>query len=232
MTRWKTPLFGNLLLWALKLGKWTIRWRMSGMDKVEACLRAGRPIVFAGWHGQNYLTLLAYHVHLRKRMRAAIFVPDSPNGRVMAHFGEKARLDVIRVGMEMGPIQWARATLAVIRQLRTGAVCALVSPDGPEGPACVAKPGIGVIGRRAEAVIIPASAAARPGFKLRRRWDEHWVPLPFSTAVIHFGDPIDACPVDGPRPTAEELRRRVEAALNEGARRAEALCRGRERAYG
>lgn len=158
MTRWKTPLFGNLLLWALKLGKWTIRWRMSGMDKVEACLRAGRPIVFAGWHGHNYLTLLAYHVHLRKRMRAAIFVPDSPNGRVMAHFGEKARLDVIRVGMEMGPIQWARATLAVIRQLRTGAVCALVSPDGPEGPACVAKPGIGVIGRRAEAVIIPASA--------------------------------------------------------------------------
>jgi len=226
LSRWKTVLFGNLLLWATKLGKLTIRWRFSGMDKIEAHIMQGRPIVFAGWHGHNYLTLLAYYVHLRKRMRAAIFVPDSPNGRVMAHFGEKARFDVIRVGPEMGPVQWAGATLAAIRQLRNG-TCVLISPDGPEGPACVAKPGVGVIGRHAKAVIIPASAAARPGFRLRGRWDEHWVPLPFSTAVIHFGEPIDTDPADGPAPTAEDVRRRVEAALNEGARRAEMLCRGK-----
>lgn len=225
MSRWKTILNGTLLLWATKLGKWTIRWRFSGMEKVDACIRQGRSIVFAGWHGHNYLTLLAYYVHVRKKIRAAVFVPNSPNGRIMKHFAERAHIDVIQVGEEMGPAQWARATVALIRQLRNGSACALISPDGPEGPAYVAKPGVAVISQQAEAVIIPASATSRPGFKLRRRWDEHWVPLPFSRAVIHFGDPIDARPAHGPAPTAEELRLRVEEALLEGARKAEALAR-------
>jgi hypothetical protein len=224
MSRWKTVLCGRLLLWATKLGKLTIRWRFSGMDKLDELIRQGRPIVFAGWHGHNYLTLLAYYVHVRKRVRATIFVPASPNGRIMAYFGERAHLDVIRVGTEMGPLQWAKAAVATIRQLRNGS-CALISPDGPEGPAFVAKPGVAVIGQQAKAVIVPASATSRPGFKLGKRWDEHWVPFPFSRAVIHFGDPIDTHPEDGPIPTTEEIRERVEAALQEGARRVEALCR-------
>lgn len=226
MSQWKTVLYGRLLLWATKLGKATIRWHISGETHIHEAIRQGRPIVFAGWHGHNYLTMLAYFVHMHGTFRAVILVPDSPNGRVMAYFGRKAGLTVIQVGEEMGATQWARATVGMIKEIRKGA-CALLSPDGPDGPAYEVKPGIAVIGRQSKAVIIPTSAAARPGFKLRKRWDEHWVPWPFSRAALVIGEPIDTSPRDGAEPSVEELQARIKTALDEGNRRAEALCRSK-----
>lgn len=224
MSRWKTALYGRLLLWATKVGKATIRWRIHGEEHIEECMRQGRPIVFAGWHGDNYLTLLAYVVHMHKLFRAVIFVPNSPNGRIMAYFGRRVGLTVIQVGSEMGPIQWARATVETIKEVRKGAY-ALVSPDGPEGPNREVKPGIAVIGRQTGAVIIPTSASTNRGFRLRRRWDEHWVPWPFSRAVLYIGEPIDASPAEGPEPDVEALQAQVKTALDEASRRAEALSR-------
>lgn len=226
MSQWKTVLYGRLLLWATKVGKATIRWRISGEAHIHECMRQGRPIVFAGWHGHNYLTLLSYYAYMHKVFKAVILVPNSPNGRIMAYFGRKAGMTVIQVGEEMGTIQWARATVGVIKEVRNGA-CALLAPDGPEGPAYEVKPGVAVIGRQTNAVIIPTSAAAHPGFKLRKRWDEHIVPWPFSRAALVIGEPIDTTPEDGSEPSTEELQARIKAALDEGNRRAEALCRSK-----
>lgn len=223
MQHWKTVVRGQLLLWATKLAGRIVDWRISGEEHIHESIRQGRPIVFAGWHGHNFLTVLSYYARLRNYFRASIIVPDSPNGRVMAYFGERAHMDVIKVGSEMGATEWGRATVSLIKLVRQGA-CALISPDGPTGPAYAVKPGIAVISQQTNAVIIPAAAAAK-GFKLRSRWDEHVVPLPFSRAVIHIGEPIEAKPQDGPVPTVAELQERVRQALNEATRQAEALCR-------
>lgn len=227
----KAKLFGQLILWATRFTAKAVNWRITGEEHIHECMRQGRPIIFAGWHGHNFLTMFSYYVHLRRYFKAAIMVPDNKYGMVLDHFGQRAHIQVIKVGAELGPSQWARATVSIIKLIRTG-YFALLSPDGPTGPAYRVKPGIAVIAQQTKAVIIPASAASRRGVKLKRRWDEHLIPMPLARTVIHFGQPIDTHPANGPAPSSEELQERIEQALNEGARKAEELCRERRPAKG
>lgn len=216
---------GRAIAWATKLAAGGfIRLRLEGTEHFRQYVQDGRPIVFAGWHGHNFLTMCSYYKEVREQRKGAILVPESANGDAMRRIGEAIHLEVVQVKSGSGPSGWARATVSLIKLLRGGRF-ALLSPDGPEGPAYIAKAGIGVIAQQAKAVIVPASAAARRGIRLRGRWDEHLIPLPFSRAVVYFGEPIDAAPPDGDAPSAEELRERIEAALHIGAQEAERLCR-------
>jgi len=221
----KAALAGSLLVWATKSMPRLVDFRLSGEEHIHEAVGQGRPIIFAGWHGHNFLTMLSYYTHVRHRIKGTIMVPDSWNGMAMDRVGKGIDLAVIKVGAELGPSQWARATVSMIKLIRSGR-CALLSPDGPEGPAYEVKPGIAVIGQQTKAVIIPASAAASRSVRLRSRWDEHLIPLPLSRAVVHFGAPIDTSPTDGPAPSAEELQERIKAALAEGAGKAEELAGG------
>lgn len=216
--------FGQLLFWATKLTVGLVDLHFYGQEHILECRRQGRPIIFAAWHGHNLVTMYAYYAKLSNDFKCVIMVPESKNGMVLNYYGKKINIDVVRVKAELGPSQWARATVAMIKLMRTG-YCAMLSPDGPSGPPYKVKPGIARIGQQAKAVVIPASAAANRAVRLRNRWDEHLVPLPFSRTVVHFGPPIDMNPANGPYPCAEELQERIEEALLEGARKAEELCR-------
>ncbi len=213
---------GELMVWATKRVAGDLR--VSGFDHIRQCRRQGRPIIFAGWHGHNLVNMAAYYTVLRGDFRCAIMVPEIAKGMVLDYLGRKIDIDVVKVGSGLGPAEWASASAAMIRLIRRGR-CALLSPDGPNGPAFTVKPGIALMGRRARAVVIPASAASHRAVKLRYRWDDHLVPLPWSRTVVHFGAPIDAYPPEGPRPSAGQLQESIGEALAWGARKAEALCR-------
>lgn len=199
-----------------------IKLDLVGTEHIEACKAQGRPIIFAGWHGHNFLTMCAYYHGVRFLTKGAILVPDSLNGSMMHRIGKALDLQVVQVKPGSGSSGWARATVSMIKLLRSG-TSGLLSPDGPSGSAYRAKPGIGVIAQQAKAVIIPASAAASPALRLRQRWDDHLLPLPFSKAVVRFGEPIDAAPTNAPQPTGEQLRIRIEEALIAGALEAERI---------
>lgn len=220
----KTVLLGRLLLWATKLASKLIRLELHGYHLVEKYIRQGRPIIFAGWHGHNFLTILSYFTKVRNLRKATIIVPDSENGRIMEYFGVRASLKVTRVNAALGPSQWARATITMIRHIKNG-YFALLSPDGPDGPAYEVKPGIVYISQQTNAVIIPASAAAKRSIRLRNRWDEHLVPLPGSRVVVYFGTPIEPVNEDGQPIAAERLQQKIKRSLDEGAEIADQICR-------
>ena len=225
-SRLRALLWGQLLVWATK---WVtagfVDLRLTGVEHIQRSVREGRPIILAGWHGHNFLTICSYYAELRSLFRGTtIMVPESANGRVLDHFARRIGFSVVRVDSELGPSQWARATISVIRHVR-GGNSVLLAPDGPEGPARQVKPGIAAIGRQTRAVVITGSGAVTRGIRLRHRWDEHLVPLPFSRAVVHFSAPIDTDPADGPRPTVEELQDRIQTALTDGGRMAQHYLR-------
>lgn len=219
--RLRAAVIGQFLVWAAKLMAGNLR--IYGFDHILECRRQGRPIIFAGWHGHNLVNMAAYYSVLRKDFKCAIMVPEIADGMVLDHLGRKIDIDVVKVRSELGPSQWARATAVMIKYIR-GGHCALLSPDGPNGPACKVKPGIVLMGQKSDAVVIPASVASRGAVKLRKRWDMHLVPMPWSRTVIHFGAPIDVRLSDGSRPCSEELQATIEEALNKGAQWAEKLC--------
>lgn len=222
---WQARFVGTGMVWATKLAAaGFIKLDLIGTEHIQACIDKGRPIIFAGWHGHNFLTMCSYYKAVRFLTKGAILVPDSLNGTIMYRIGQKLDLNVVQVKPGSGSAGWGRATVSMIRMLRRGN-SALLSPDGPEGPARQAKPGICVMAQQAQAIIIPASAAATPGLSLRGRWDSHLVPLPLARAVVRFGPPIDAAPSDRPQPSEEELRKRVEEALTAGELEASSLIK-------
>ncbi|MGH7193990.1 MAG: hypothetical protein ACREJM_10725, partial [Candidatus Saccharimonadales bacterium] len=111
--------------------------------------------------------------------------------------------------------QWARGVVKMIMLLRQG-YDAMVAADGPHGPALEAKAGAALIAQRAKGIIVPSTAACTRYIELRRRWDRHLVPVPFSRTLVHFGAPIDASPPFGPMPQLEDLQARIQVALEAG----------------
>ena len=112
----------------------------------------------------------------------------------------------------------ARLAFELARIGREGSTVA-VSPDGPLGPYRRAKPGALLVARESGLLLQAWAMSARPGLRLRRRWDRHIVPLPFSRIRVFEAPPIRV----GEREPLRPLLERLQGALDEVAARADAL---------
>ena len=75
--------------------------------------------------------------------------------------------------------------------------------DGPRGPARVVQPGVVQLARLTGAWILPiTSSSSRPRFL--GSWDRYLLPLPFSRAVVAYGEPF-AISAETPDETAVAL---------------------------
>ncbi|MFQ5420603.1 MAG: lysophospholipid acyltransferase family protein, partial [Anaerolineae bacterium] len=83
----------------------------------------------------------------------------------------------------------ARQFVKLVRKVKRGHDC-YITPDGPDGPAYVIKPGVAYIAQKAKAAILPVGAYARHGYRLNR-WDRYVIPYPFSRISIEVGKPIE-----------------------------------------
>lgn len=87
---------------------------------------------------------------------------------------------------------------------------AYLAVDGPRGPRGHVHKGVAVMARQCDAAILLMVAIPTRRWILSRSWDRLQIPFPFSTIDGYFAAPI--FPADGE--TAEQLRQRVENALN------------------
>ena len=83
----------------------------------------------------------------------------------------------------------------MLRVLAGGGV-AVITPDGPRGPARVAAPGIAQLAGLAGLPVLACGAAASR-MRRARSWDRMRFPLPFARAVVVIEAPI-AVPRDNP----------------------------------
>lgn len=77
----------------------------------------------------------------------------------------------------------------VIEIIKQGYYNTMVNPDGPEGPAQVLKRGILFMAMNANVPIVPLKFECHPCLR-STDWDHKAIPLPFSTIVVTFGEPI------------------------------------------
>lgn len=76
----------------------------------------------------------------------------------------------------------------MIRRLQRGQIVAML-PDGPRGPAGVAKPGVVALARAGRVRLIPIGIAASPAIRFGS-WDRAMLPLPFARVHCHYGEPL------------------------------------------
>jgi lysophospholipid acyltransferase (LPLAT)-like uncharacterized protein len=194
----------------------TSKVTIEGWENVETASESDRPIIFVNWHGQIHLAYCVFTSRIQLEDVLLVIVGDWRQG-LLDSFAKYAGAEAFPVDMGDNSMAAARSLLALIKKLTPGKY-SYFSPDGPDGPARVAKPGIAFIAERAEALIVPIGNHARHAFYIRR-WDRYTLPLPFTHIFTVIGSPIEATR-GAPR---EAVLEQLTDALNQADERALAL---------
>ena len=165
--------------------------------------RAGRPFIFALWHG-HLLPLLWHH----RRQGVLILISEHRDGELVARAADSLGYGLIRGSTTRGA---DRALISLVRELAAGHEVA-ITPDGPRGPAETFAPGALVAAQRSDSFILPVAASADRAWRLRS-WDRFMIPKPFARVTIAYATPTKVLATNS-RAAAEEGPR-FEGLLNE-----------------
>jgi hypothetical protein len=178
----------------------TWRVRIEGTSPFEG----PEPILATVWH--RGVLVAAF---LMRGRRIAVPVSLSRDGDLTAAVLE-------RLGFPPPPRgSSSRGAMGLLRQMirsRRAGLSVGVLPDGPRGPARVAKPGVLAVARATGTPIHPAAIAARPALRFGS-WDRTFLPLPFARVRVAYGPPI-LVPKSTRDEALEDLRRHLENELN------------------
>lgn len=140
----------------------------------------GRPVLYSFWHGRQ-LPLIFTH----RREGVTVLVSSHRDGEYVARVLEAMGFPTIRGSTTRGGAEAMKAMASVLRR---GIDCA-ITPDGPRGPACEARPGMAYIARLAGRPVVPMGTSGKPS-AVFGSWDSFRMPLPFCRMVVVEGVPM------------------------------------------
>ncbi len=157
-------------------------WRVdvTGVEHVLALRDRGDAFIFALWHA-DLVPLLWHH----RGASAAVLISSHRDGRYVADAARRWGYGVIDGSSTRGGV---RAFRQLVRTLEQGCEVA-ITPDGPRGPARVAKSGVVAAAQHARAPIVPVAAAASAAWRLGS-WDGMMIPKPFAHVRIAYDAPM------------------------------------------
>jgi len=193
----------------------TFRWRVGGLEHLEAVVAAGRQPILCLWHGR----ILPGTIFLKRR---GIVVITSQNfdGEWMARIIQRFGFGAVRGSSSRNA---AGALRQMVRQMRAGHPTAFTI-DGPRGPAGVAKAGAVWLAMASGCPLVPFHIEAARFWTLGS-WDRAQIPRPFSRVAFVVGEPLDV-PRRLDDAGIEVYRQRLEARLAALHDRATALAGG------
>jgi lysophospholipid acyltransferase (LPLAT)-like uncharacterized protein len=183
----------------------TLRWRVTGLEHLEAIRAAGHQPVMAFWHGR----ILPATVYFRRR-GIVVITSENFDGEWIARIIERFGYGTARGSTSSGG---RRAILQLVREMKAGRPAGFTL-DGPRGPARVAQPGAVWLAMATGNPLLPFHLEASASWTTRS-WDRTQIPKPFSTVGIAIGAPLYV--------EADAGRDRLEAARLELERRLAAL---------
>jgi lysophospholipid acyltransferase (LPLAT)-like uncharacterized protein len=180
----------------------TLRWRVEGLEHLEAVLASGRQPVMGFWHGR----ILPATFYFRRR-GIVVITSENFDGEWIARIIERFGYGTARGSSSRGGV---KALLKLKRDMGQGKPAGFTL-DGPRGPARVAQPGALWLARATGNPVLPFHLEASSHWTMRS-WDRTQVPKPFSTVALVVGAPLEV-PADAPEEQLEaarlELQRRL-----------------------
>lgn len=185
---------------------WTMTWKKRVYEPES--FRSGVfqhefPVIFAIWHGDE-LAILGHY----RRYSVATMTSTSKDGELMYQVLKLMGIESSRGSSTRGGVG---ALKGLIRLAKTGRI-PLIPVDGPRGPIHRVKPGIFELSRALGAKIIPAGVACSRAKVFEKSWNKSYLPLPFSTLQLVWGEPLDAIGKDQD-PRDPIFQEKLEAAL-------------------
>lgn len=175
-----------LIKWVLKAILATCRLKVHGLGHVAKARTQG-PVIIMLWH-QDLAPLAEILKPLTPQYAFSAFISKSRDGQILADFVLSYKNgQVIRVPHN-GRNQALKALIETLQ--KKDSPIAIITPDGPRGPAYELKPGVLFAAQETGSQIIPFSWSATRLLTLKT-WDRFKIPLPFTTIQAHFGEPIE-----------------------------------------
>src|SRR5262245_57865153 len=195
----------------------SLRWRVDGLDHLDAILASGRQPVMAFWHGR----ILPATYYFRRR-GIVVITSENFDGEWIARIIERFGYGTARGSTSRGAL---KAMHQLVRDMKRGKPAGFTL-DGPRGPARVAQAGAGWLAGAAGDPLLAFHLEASSHWSLRS-WDRTQIPKPFSTVALVVGEPMEVGRDASPEQldtTRVDLERRL-AALE--ARAQDLIARGR-----
>jgi lysophospholipid acyltransferase (LPLAT)-like uncharacterized protein len=190
----------------------TLRWRVEGLDHLDAIAASGRQPVMAFWHGR----ILTATYFFRGR-GIVVITSDNFDGDWIARIITRFGYGTARGSTTRGS---RKAMLQLVREMAGGRAAGFTL-DGPRGPARVAQPGAVWLAGATGNPLLPFHLEASSAWTLGS-WDRTQIPKPFATVSLVVGEPIDV-PRHASDDALEEARRGLERRLQSLEQRALAL---------
>jgi hypothetical protein len=183
----------------------TIRFEIEDHGGVLTAPPADR-FIGALWH--NRLLLVPYFVRpfLPGRAGAAL-ISASRDGDLLADLVQLFGFDVVRGSSSRGGTTAMLQLAEVIARGRD----AVITPDGPRGPAYRLGSGIILLAQKSGAVVIPVNMEYTSAWRLKS-WDRFFLPRPFSRVRLILGERHTVRPTANPEEFESE-RLRLENAM-------------------
>jgi lysophospholipid acyltransferase (LPLAT)-like uncharacterized protein len=182
----------------------TLRWRVEGLEHLDAIVASGRQPVMGFWHGR----ILPATFYFRRR-GIVVITSENFDGEWIARIIERFGYGTARGSTSRGG---AKALLKLKRDMAEGRPAGFTL-DGPRGPARVAQPGAIWLARATGNPVLPFHLEASRYWTMGS-WDRTQVPKPFSTVALAVGAPLEVpgALVDAQlEPMRLELERRLAA---------------------
>ena len=137
--------------------------------------------ILSCWHHNIY-----YSCWLLKNRQYGSLISNSRDGELIASVMEHFAFVPIRGSSSKGGAQGLREMVKYLK----GPLPAAITPDGPKGPKQKVQSGVILMARLSGAPIIPWGYEAVDQYIIRKSWDHHKIPKPFTIAVSSFGPPF------------------------------------------
>jgi lysophospholipid acyltransferase (LPLAT)-like uncharacterized protein len=187
----KTRLSGNALHWLAQITCRTARYQLAGLEHLARSQAAG-PVIFVAWHGMTML-LAGFFLRQYDMGRLVLIVPDDWRGATLSLWARRVGAEPFALNLKGdSSMASARRLAHLVRLLRQGRD-GYVTPDGPDGPAYLIKPGVTYLAQKSGATLLPLGAYTRTAYRLKR-WDHYLVPYPYSRVSLEVGTPLRVAP--------------------------------------
>lgn len=192
--------FHLLQLWAR-----TLRFEIEDRAALVATPPTPR-YIGALWH--NRLLLLPHVIQrfLPQRKGAAL-ISASRDGALLADLVRRFGFDVVRGSSSRKGV----AAMLQLAEVMANGRDAVITPDGPRGPAYEIGPGIVFLAQKSGAAVVPINMEYSSCWRLKS-WDRFVLPRPFSKVRVIFGAP-HAVPTTTTDGAFESERRRLQNAM-------------------
>jgi lysophospholipid acyltransferase (LPLAT)-like uncharacterized protein len=190
MSNLRDGLNGHGLYLLSQIVRKTGRYQVAGLHHLKEAQASGQPFIGVAWHGMTMMLVGFFQDHY-DLSSLVLLLPDDWRGGALSVFTRKLGAQPFPMDLSGdGGMTTARRLASLVRRVRQGSDC-YITPDGPDGPAYIVKPGVAYIAKKADAIILPLGAYARHGYRVNR-WDQYTLPYPFSRISVNVGAPIPA----------------------------------------